>query len=465
MSEEASGGQRSVHDLVGVGFGPSNLALAIAIAEHNEELRRTPGARAVNAAFVERQPRFGWHRGMLLADATMQVSFLKDLVTLRNPRSDFSFLSYLQSRDRLIDFINQKNFFPSRMEFHDYLQWAADRVDGDVAYGREVVAIHPVVRGGEIVSFDVVARDATGTGEPLVRRTRNLVLGTGLVPHLPDGVSADDRIWHTRDLLPSAERLRTMSPAPSRFMVVGAGQSAAEAVDYLHREFPEAEVCAVITRYGYSPADDSAFANRVFDPAAVDDYFVASPQVKQMIMSYHGNTNYSVVDHDLIEDLYRRVYQEKVRGEQRLRLLNVSRVEEAVRSGDRVRTVVESMITGERTALDVDAVVFATGYRTPDPSWLLGEIAAEFRRDDTGQVVVARDYRIETTSRLRAGVYLQGGTEHTHGISSSLLSNTSVRSAEILDSIVSHDEPAADPIGVAARRPVSVDELVPLLSK
>ncbi len=454
MSEEPSSGRRSVHDLVGVGFGPSNLALAIAVAEHNAELRRTSGTRAVNAAFVERQPRFGWHRGMLLADATMQVSFLKDLVTLRNPRSEFSFLSYLQSRERLIDFINQKNFFPSRVEFHDYLQWAAERVDGDVAYGHEVVEVRPVVQGGDIAFFDVVAQDPAGTGETLVRRTRNLVLGTGLVPHLPDGVTTDDRIWHTRDLLPSAERLKATSPAPSRFMVVGAGQSAAEAVDYLHREFPEAEVCAVITRYGYSPADDSAFANRVFDPAAVDDYFVASPQVKRMIMGYHGNTNYSVVDHDLIEDLYRRSYQEKVRGEERLRLLNVSRVERAVRSGDRVHTVVESMITGERTALDVDAVVFATGYRTPDPAWLLGDAAAEFSRDDTGQVVVARDYRIETTPRLRAGVYLQGGTEHTHGISSSLLSNTSIRSAEILDSIVQHTEVAADPVRVAARRQV-----------
>jgi L-ornithine N5-oxygenase len=264
-------------------------------------------------------------------------------------------------------------------------------------------------------------------------------------------VIADDRIWHTRDLLPNAERLKAPAPAPSRFVVVGAGQSAAEAVDYLHREFPRAEVCAVITRYGYSPADDSAFANRVFDPAAVDDYFTASPQVKRMILDYHGNTNYSVVDHDLIEDLYRRAYQEKVRGEERLRLLNVSRVEEAVRSGDRVRTVVESLITGTRTVLDADAVVFATGYRTPDPAGLLGEVAAECRRDDAGRVVVSRDYRIETAPQIRAGVYLQGGTEHTHGISSSLLSNTSIRSAEILASIV-HTDPPTDPLTIAALR-------------
>src|SRR5581483_10624347 len=89
-------------DVFGVGFGPSNLALAIALAEHNA---RRPD-RALTARFAERQERFGWHRGMLIEDATMQVSFLKDLVTPRNPVSPFSFLTYLHARGRLIDFIN-----------------------------------------------------------------------------------------------------------------------------------------------------------------------------------------------------------------------------------------------------------------------------------------------------------------------------------------------------------------------
>jgi L-ornithine N5-monooxygenase len=47
-----------------------------------------------------------------------------------------------------------------------------------------------------------------------------------------------------------------------------------------------------------------------------------------------------------------------------------------------------------------------------------------------------RDYRITTTPGLSCGIYLQGGTEHTHGLSSSLLSNIAVRSGEIVDSIV-----------------------------
>ncbi|MDQ3990250.1 MAG: lysine N(6)-hydroxylase/L-ornithine N(5)-oxygenase family protein, partial [Actinomycetota bacterium] len=129
-----------VLDVVGVGFGPSNLALAIAIAEHNAGVETD---KRLSARFVERQDRFGWHRGMLIEDATMRVSFLKDLVTLRNPASPFSFLSYLDARDRLVDFINYGSFFPTRIEFHDYLEWAAARFGGQVDYGTKVVEIVP----------------------------------------------------------------------------------------------------------------------------------------------------------------------------------------------------------------------------------------------------------------------------------------------------------------------------------
>ncbi|HEX6381786.1 MAG TPA: SidA/IucD/PvdA family monooxygenase, partial [Acidimicrobiia bacterium] len=81
-------------DVVGVGFGPANLGLAVAIEEHNAGAGRS-GARPVTSMFFERQAAFGWHTGMLLENATVQVSFLKDLVTMRNPASDFSFVSYL----------------------------------------------------------------------------------------------------------------------------------------------------------------------------------------------------------------------------------------------------------------------------------------------------------------------------------------------------------------------------------
>ncbi|QQM39462.1 lysine N(6)-hydroxylase/L-ornithine N(5)-oxygenase family protein [Streptomyces liliifuscus] len=417
-----------VHDLIGIGFGPSNVAMAIALGEHNA---RAGEQEAITAHFFEQQPCFGWHRGMLIDDATMQVSFLKDLVTLRNPASEFSFLCYLKSKGRLIDFINHKNLFPLRVEFHDYLEWAAAQVEDVVSYGHEVVGVAPVVRDGTVEHLEVTVRSAEGLA---VHRARNLVLGTGMRPLMPEGVETGERVWHNSELLAKVDQLEGTSP--SRFIVVGAGQSAAENVAYLHRRFPEAEVCAVFSRYGYSPADDSSFANRIFDPSAVDEYFAAPENVKRRLMDYHGNTNYSVVDIDLIEDLYRQTYQEKVLGTERLRFLNVSRLTGVEETPGTARATVTSLVTGEETLLDADVVVFATGYSPADPLGLLGEVADHCLRDDEGRVRVERDYRIVTDPELRCGIYLQGGTEHTHGITSSLLSNTATRVGEILDSLL-----------------------------
>ncbi|MGC0387322.1 lysine N(6)-hydroxylase/L-ornithine N(5)-oxygenase family protein [Streptomyces sp. SAI-129] len=428
MSQVLPADPTLVHDLIGIGFGPSNVAMAIAIREHNA---RAGGQGALDARFFEQQPSFGWHRGMLIDDATMQVSFLKDLVTLRNPASEYSFLCYLQSKGRLIDFINHKNLFPLRVEFHDYFEWAAGKVDDMVSYGHEVVGVAPVVRDGVVDHLEVTVRSGEGLE---IHRARNLVVGTGLRPLVPEGVERGDRVWHNSELLARVDALEGTSP--SRFIVVGAGQSAAENVAYLHRRFPAAEVCAVFARYGYSPADDSAFANRIFDPAAVDDYFTAPDGVKQRLMDYHGNTNYSVVDIDLIDDLYRQMYREKVLGTERLRFLNVSRLSDVKETPDRVRATVTSLVTGEESLLDADVVVFATGYGPADPLGLLGEVADRCLRDDEGRVRVERDYRVATDPALRCGVYLQGGTEHTHGITSSLLSNTAVRVGEILESLL-----------------------------
>ncbi|HWO58794.1 MAG TPA: SidA/IucD/PvdA family monooxygenase [Umezawaea sp.] len=435
MPQARTDGDVPVYDLVGVGFGPANLALAIAVAEHNA------GAGAddvVTAHFFEKQKTFGWHRGMLLDDATMQVSFLKDLVTMRNPNSGFSFLSYLKDRDRLVDFINHKNLYPLRVEFHDYFEWAAAKVDDVVSYDHEVVSVRPVLRDGVITHFDVSARDAQGAVE--VRRARNLVLATGLRANLPEGVTSSEHIWHNRDFLHRVNELD--ADAPRRFVVVGAGQSGAEVAAHLHERFPNAEVCAVFARYGYSPADDSSFANRIFDPAAVDEFYLAPEDVKNRLMAYHGNTNYAVVDHDLIAELYRRVYQEKVLGKQRLRLINVSRPAEVVETEDGVRVTVESLTTGERTDLDADAVVYATGYRESDPTEMLGEIAEHCRRDERERLRVGRDYRVDTDGQVGGGIYLQGGTEHSHGITSSLLSNLAVRVGEILESVVDRRTPS-----------------------
>ncbi|GGK87466.1 lysine/ornithine N-monooxygenase [Sphaerisporangium melleum] len=423
-----------VHDLAGIGFGPSNLALAVALSERD-------GA-PLDAVFLEKQPRFGWHRDMLIDGATMQVSFLKDLATMRNPLSRHGFINYLHAKGRLADFINLKTVYPTRVEFHDYLSWVAADFAGQVRYGAEVVTVRPVQDADGVVRLlDVVVQSGGPDGELTTYRARNLVVAAGLRPALPEGVLPGARVWHSRELL---SRLAALPAPPRRFVVVGAGQSGAEVAEHLHTRYPQAEVCAVFARYGYSPADDSPFANRIFDPAAVDDFYDAPEGVKRMLLGYHANTNYAVVDLDLLRELYRRVYEERAAGTERLRVMNMSRVGEVREEDSHVTVTVRSLATGREERLRADAVVYATGYRPVDPLDLLGAAGAYCLRDEHGGLQVGRDHRVRTGPGMRCGIYLQGATEHTHGITSTLLSTTAVRAGEIVRSIT----------GAAARPPV-----------
>ncbi|MEV0031507.1 SidA/IucD/PvdA family monooxygenase [Nocardia sp. NPDC050793] len=415
------------YDVVGIGFGPSNIALAIALLEHGEG-----NSDPVTAAFLERKQSFGWHQNMLLPSAKMQVSFLKDLATFRNPATRFGFVSYLHAKGRLPMFVNRKDFFPTRREFHDYLEWAAAKLSGMVAYGSEVVEVTPASGGDAewpVRSLRVKVRTAEGFD---FVECSNIVVSTGLEPRLPDGVVRGSRIWHSSEFL---ERFRECGEL-SHVAVVGAGQSGAEIVRFLYDALPEARISAILPAYGYSIADNTPFANEVYDPVAVDDYYFGSADSKSLFWRYHKNTNYSVVDSDVADSLYQRKYDDEVSGVNRLSFVTLTRITEARDSGGGVHLGLRSVRTGSDYDMNVDTLVCATGYGPMNPGRLLHRLDPYLLRDDDGRYRIDRDYRIVTAPELQCGIYLQGGTEHTHGLSSSLLSSIAVRGGEITESIV-----------------------------
>ncbi|KAA0920536.1 MULTISPECIES: lysine N(6)-hydroxylase/L-ornithine N(5)-oxygenase family protein [Streptomyces] len=425
------GSNNEIYEVVGIGFGPSNLSLAVALEEHRSNEHGNP----MPALFFERQPTLGWHRNMLLPSARMQISFLKDLATFRNPASRFSFVSYVHAVGRLAQFVNNKEFFPTRQEFHDYLEWAESSFSDRVSYSSEVVSVKlpRAHRGAPADHVEVQVRDTAPHGTTRLVKARNIVVSTGLVPKMPSGIDRDERIWHSSEFL---EKFRKLDQSKvKRVAVVGAGQSAAEIVRYVYDELPGAKVSAIMPSYGYSIADDTPFANRIFDADAVDDYYHGSARSKDAFWRYHKNTNYGVVDDEVIRDLHQRAYDDEVRGTPRLEFLNLSRVDSVKQTGEDVRLTMHSVRDDEAYQVDVDVLICATGYDSMEPTELLGELEGHCLRDEEGRFRVERDYRLTTTADVSCGVYLQGGTEHTHGLSSSLLSNIAIRSGEIADSI------------------------------
>jgi L-ornithine N5-monooxygenase len=157
--------------------------------------------------------------------------------------------------------------------------------------------------------------------------------------------------------------------------------------------------------------------------------------VRRQLINYHRSTNYSAVDLPLIEDLYAREYAERVAGNRRLFLRGASNVFDTVEDGDGVRVGILHHPTGTVEQIDCDAVIYATGSLPAQLRGILGDLCDDVVMDEGGRPVVSRDYRLATSRPTSGGLFTQGNTEHTHGLTSSLLSNIAVRSAEILQSI------------------------------
>lgn len=413
-------------DVLGIGFGPANLALAIALAESPDRPQRV--------LFLERRAEFAWHPGMLLPGTSMQISFLKDLVTLRNQASPFSFVAYLGARGRLVDFVNRAVFTPERAEFADYLAWAAEPFADRVRYGREAVA---VTRETDGARFAVTHRGPDG--DECVTRARSVVVAPGLRAVLPAWAAGLDpaRVFHTIDTIPRLEALGGALPgglAGARFLVVGGGQSAAEVALHLHDA--GAHVALAFRGFGLADVDESPFVNQVFDPEVVDEFAAASPAVRETLLERHGNTNYAAVEHALTREIYDRWYREKVSGAHRLGVHRTTEVLAArAPAHGPVEVDLRRVTTGARTTVTVDAVVCATGFEPGGLSGLDGVAA------DGAQVHVARSHRAVIEGEEVPGLYIQGADLPAHGLGTTLLSNVAVRAGEIARALESEEKP------------------------
>ncbi len=439
--------------VVTIGFGPSGLALAVALEE----------AGALRGAlFLEQQPGFSWHAGMLLEGARVQVSCLKDLATLRNPRSRFTFLNYLETTGRLDEFVNLGTLRPTRLEFNDYLQWAARELDSNVIYGTRVSRVEPVVGArGDVAALKVIAvsLEHDHTEEHLAR---NVVLAAGSKPKVPARVklAGSERIFHSDEFLQRIGTSFTERDREYRFLVVGDGQSGAEIFDFLASEYPHSTVTAATRGIGYRPMDETPFANRAFFPKAVDVFYELPETKRRELMTALRNLNYGVVDRELIDRIYRRVYDATVVGRRALEIRPFLELRTAEDSAAGVTVELHDWLHEQSVRFEVDGVIVATGYTASNPHPLLAGLAPYLKIDTAGRYQVDRNYQIRCHDGFRPKVFLQGYAQETHGISDTLLSLASVRAWDICTSVrnssAHQDRLPAVPVG---QQPATVTEV------
>lgn len=240
------------YDLICVGFGPASLAIAIALHDRHSTAR---------VLFIERQSKFAWHSGMLLPGSRMQISFVKDLATLRNPRSEFTFINYLHRKNRLVAFTNLGTFLPLREEYNDYMSWCASHFEDYVRYGQECVSVTPKDGAGEqpVKSWDLVSKNIE-TGEMSKLTARHVVIAVGGTPKIPDAfpqTPLNPKIIHSSGYSTQVPRLLDDKNRAYKVAVVGAGQSAAEIFNDIHSRYPNSKTRLIIKGSALRPSDDS----------------------------------------------------------------------------------------------------------------------------------------------------------------------------------------------------------------
>lgn len=414
---------KHVFDVIGIGFGPSNVAIAIAMDE-------MPSGQNRSYCFIEKKEQFQWHGGMLLEGTRMQISCFKDLAMMRNPSSKYTFINYLYQKGRLADFVNLKTFYPTRIEFNDYLGWAAGHFQDHVDYGQEVTDIAAIEDENGVEILVVTSRDSSGNQTR--RYTRNLIVSVGGRPSLPGEFASinSERVIHSSGykFWPHESILNNKTP---RIAVVGAGQSAAEIFIDLANQYPDGQVELLGRGCALRPADSSPFVNSIFNPEYVDEIYAQTPDVRKALIEDFSHTNYSVVDMEEIEQIFERLYMQKVTGEGRHRYRSCQTIEGVQLINQGVELCLRDNAADEVSTEQFDGVVLATGYHYNAHRQLIKPLQPWF----VEHAEVDRYYRIPTKEGFKPKVIMLGANEATHGLSDTLLSLSATRAEEVVNSM------------------------------
>ncbi|KAI4095882.1 MAG: hypothetical protein LQ339_007120 [Xanthoria mediterranea] len=429
-------------DLVCIGFGPAAIGIGVALQDACEG-STVPLSYRPKVAFIERQAGFAWHVGMQLPGAKMQISFIKDLATQRNPRSRFTFLNYLWTKGRLNQYANLNTFRPSRIQYQDYLNWCADSFLDLVHYGEEVIDVSPSRQSSQsqsVDSFLVTCRDVK-SGSSIHYRTRHVVVAAGGRPNIPSalahGYSAQTNIIHSSQCMTTLPHILPDLGSRYRIAVVGGGQSGAEIFSGVQRAFPNAQTSLIIRGGALRPTDDSPFVNEIFDPEQIANMFHRKDHLRAASIIKDKATNYGVVRLELIERIYEDLYAQSLlsppgsRPQNRiLRYRTVTGLKSspsgaAIVMCDNATSQYEKCDEPVHDQLEFDAVILATGYvRDLHLEMLkpLQQLAAQPTGASEGfEWRVSEDYRVVFESgkvdSSQAGIWLQGCNEKTHGVS------------------------------------------------
>jgi len=419
-----------VFDVLGVGFGPANIAVAAANEELGTELRMH---------FFEKNKTSAWQVGMQFGQSDIQNHPLRDLVTPRNPRSKYSFTNFLHVKGRLFEFLNLGRIYPLRTEYSQYVEWVAAHFAENVSYDTEVKSVE------YLHSEDKPIYKVT-TNKNTVYFGRSLIVAPGRTPYIPapfNNISSPNVI-HLNQFIPTLGKKKEQSL--EKVAVVGSSQSAVEIMLHLAGELPDTELYGFSRSFGYRMKDVSPFTGEVYFPEFVDTYYASSNQQKRTLNKDLRFTNYSATDSDVLDALYLKMYQEKIERRERIFVARCSNIlGVAPQDNGKISLSYSTLEAPQAKKTDFDLVILATGFKNLGPledeekfPSILANIIDHAEIDHDGVLRINKDYSVpmKVTGDYVAPCYLNGLCESSHGMGDAgSFSILSLRSGVIVNSL------------------------------
>ncbi|AMA60088.1 oxygenase [Bradyrhizobium sp. CCGE-LA001] len=395
-------------DVIGIGIGPFNLSLAALIEP-------TP----LRALFLDKRDTFFWHPGLRLPNSRLQVSPLKDCVTLVDPTSPHSFLNYLALHGRLYSFVNKRNASTSRQEFIEYYRWVAGRLN-TLRFSEDVTNVVPF-RDGYRISTNATTF-----------LTRAIVVGVGVEPKIPDCARSlsSETVYHAADYLD-----RQLPHAAEHVLVVGGGQSGAEIIEDILGRSVSTQITWVTSRSNLFSMDDNSFVNEAYTPAYSRRFHALPLQQRRDIVEGEMLTS-DGISADLCNRLYEMLYDRSVDRTlaDRFRVLSSAVVKDITSHNKRWRVDLDEIATQRSSSVVVDRIVLATGFQPRMPPFL--EALLEGACKEGGLPVLGPDYAVRFGRHMPGPIYLQNQSRVQHGLQSANLSLVAYRNSQIINSLL-----------------------------
>ncbi|OBW64006.1 MAG: hypothetical protein AUREO_059270 [Aureobasidium pullulans] len=407
-ASSSSSSSSQSYDLVVVGFGTTALSLATALADSETDLK---------VLFLESKDAFDWAPASVLPENAVRTSFLRDLITARNPRSEFTFVNYLFESNQLVQFVNSSHMAPSRLVMGNYLGWVASKMAERnwVRYASTATRVTPVKNNSsQINSWKINVRDASGNNSIIA--SKRVVLSTGSQPRIPATLmGAKDKVLHTSQVSPLLHSLKDQDIA-----IVGADQEAAEIFEHLQSAGALHRVRATmfISDSALRPEDNTSFTQDIIDdvlPGASTSSF--PPELRPRLLTTTSTPRGPKIALSTIEALYENLYAQRITtpnpSSRRFNICPLSEVTSVVPEANKLRLMAKNPRTNEIKKSDgaFDVIIVAGGYT--HSTTLLQDIEAAGVLQDK-KVQVDAEYKVSFRKNVVArdtGVWVLGSLE------------------------------------------------------